>query len=218
MANKFAFPKSEAGFNKWFTSFHRTFTTHSKKHKFSASQMKAYKSAWNNWNKWYTAWQKAHAAERKAWKHAMESRSQFESFFRKFFATAGKSAWNSGQFAKWGIPAHKSNGTSKKRTSSPNTNTATPWIKTEWSRGKVFVWVGYGRTSKWPTWATGATVQFRTPGGRWKNLASGKTWPFTHVVGAWKGGPIEYRAAFTYARGKTGPWSKPFASSWKKAA
>ncbi len=91
------------------------------------------------------------------------------------------------------------------------THNESPFVRVDSSvRGKIQVYVSSNEngTGKFPTWSNGVTLQFRTKSGRWQTLpVSNTNWPFTHVVGNAKTGPFQYRAAYTFGKGKFGPWS-----------
>lgn len=208
---KYTFPKSNNQFKTWFTKFQKAFASNAKTFRFSPAQVRACKAAWSNWSKAYATWQKAHIAEQAALKACNQYRAKAEAVFGRFASSIRKSPFNRGQFASFGIPG-KSNGkphTAPKATRPvKGTPAGHPYVKVAWnSRGKNTIWVGSrpGGSGKWPSWAYGATVQYRYSNGPWRTLNSGSSWPFVHACGS-KWASAQYRACFYSKTGTKGAW------------
>jgi hypothetical protein len=230
-AGYFNFPKTDSEFYTWFNSFNKAFMNHYKNFNFTPSQVRAFKSAYNNWIRYYKAWQKAYNAQNRAFEKMVGYRQNATKVMNGFWYRLCNSNWNNGQFANFGIKPKVSSVSSKSvkpkssktstsvrkvSTTSKKFKTSTtykdyPWVRADWnSAGKVSVYVTANSNGmgKFPTWAKGVALQYRKKGGKWQNLTTTNSWPFIHVVGNTKGGQFEYRAAYAYGNGKLAPWSK----------
>lgn len=222
------FSNSSVEFNKVFNSFGKKVQSNAKTFKFTPSQMKQFKSAFNSWNKQWTSYQKAYTAFMKAQSNLQVSQNNANTWMNKFWTKIANSPNNTGQFKAFGIPA-KTKSTSVKRTTKRTTSrtsrsgsfntSGTPVIRVNTStRGKNVIYVSPSGTSKWPTNAIGAVIQYRKNNGAWHTLTTTNEFPFTHVIGSNFNGSFQYRAAFAFGNRQFGTWSKISKVAIKRAA
>lgn len=200
-------PRTDGRFDAWFDNFQAYFADNFGALGYDQSDADALKEAYDAWNEGLMTQFAAVAAAQGATRQKRLLKASAVEIIRRYAREIQASASTTDvQRAGLGITIPDTS-----RAPIPPPSEA-PYLDLDWSqRGRVTIHAGTNptneQTNKMAPHARMLILQFRAQGGPWEFLAVTSSSPFVHVVGGVSPATLEYRAAYTNARGAQGPWS-----------